>query len=91
MCECKYDFNGIELDIEFDYQPADPGKFSGPWEDSWPAEDEVIEITSITCNGKDFESDYVYLKEGDEYIWLDTAIEDFISTSREEWMDDSCE
>ena len=83
MCECKYDFNGIELHIEFDYQPADPGKFNGPWEDSWPAEDEVIDITGITCNGKDFETDDVYIRNGKEYTWLDTAIQDFISTSRE--------
>ena len=37
----------VDVVIDCDYTPASPGKYSGPWEDCYPAEPEEIIVNSI--------------------------------------------
>ena len=39
-------FDAFELEIEFDYNPGDPGRTSGPPENCYPPEGEEFEITA---------------------------------------------
>ena len=89
MSEITYIFAGnIALDVEFNYTPGVPAYVSGLPEDCYPSEDEEIEITGITCNGADIETDDLYIMDNGEPVWIDTLIEDFISTSRETWEEE---
>ena len=38
----------LEVDVDFDYTPGDPGQFSGPPEHCWPAEPEEVHIYSAS-------------------------------------------
>lgn len=87
--EVTYIFAGnIELDVKFTYQGAAPAVIHAPAEDCYPAQDEEIEIQSITCNGLHIETDDIYLEVRGEMVWIDEDIKEFISTNREEWMDE---
>ena len=89
MSEITYIFAGnIALDVEFNYTPVAAPCISGLPEDCYPAEDDEIEITGITCNGADIETDDLYIMDNGEPVWIDTLIEDFISTNRAEWEEE---
>ena len=89
MNEVTYIFAGnIELDVEFTYVGGIPAKIDALPEDCYPAEDEEIEIQSITCNGESVETDDLYLSIKGEMVWIDEDIKEFISTNREQWMDE---
>jgi len=46
-------YNDVPLQVTFDYSPGDPGKLTGPWEDSWPPEPEAIIINAVRIDGHD--------------------------------------
>ena len=43
--------NEIEVDVEFDYTPGDPGQLYGPPEDCWPPEPAEVEICDVIYDG----------------------------------------
>ena len=49
------EINGAEFEAtaEFDYTPPDPGHISGPPENCYPPEHEVLEITSLHVGEND--------------------------------------
>ena len=87
MYETTYILGGnIELEVEFNYTGPVEGYHGGPMEDAQQPEDEEIEITSVTCNGKPVETDDMYEQSGDKLVWIDHLIADFISNTRDDWM-----
>ena len=40
---------GIDMEVDFNYSPFVPGKYFGPWEDSYPDEPEEVEIQAVRC------------------------------------------
>ena len=41
------DLGEIEVEVTYNFTPGQPGKLSGPWEDSYPATDPDIEVLSV--------------------------------------------
>lgn len=83
--EVTYILGGnIELKVEFNYTAGKPAVWAQAMEDSEPAEDEEIEINSITCNGKEVDIDDIYIGHLAGKISLDKEIIKFISTNRAE-------
>ena len=50
-----YDFNGITLKVEADVSPYVAAVIHAPAEDCHPEEGGEVELTSVTCNGAEFE------------------------------------
>ena len=87
MSEVTYILGGnIELEVEFNYTAAIEGNYGGPIDRAEPPQPEEIEILSVTCNGKEVDTDDIGIFNSGTYETLDNEIEDFISTSREDWM-----
>lgn len=40
---------GIDMEVNFDYTPAVNGVYSGPWDSSYPDEQEEVDIISVLC------------------------------------------
>ena len=55
-----FEINGVEVpvEVEFDYSPYRPGRYTGPPEDCYEEEREDIEITSIEASAYAFGHDY---------------------------------
>ena len=88
MYEVTYILGGnIELDVEFTYIPGKAAVIHAPVEQCHPAEDDEIDIQSVTCNGKEVETDDIYVMASFGIIWVNDDILDFISTNRSEWLD----
>lgn len=49
MVTGTFDFNHLDHDysVRYSYTPGDPGKLTGPWEDSYPPEDPEPEIETV--------------------------------------------
>jgi len=45
------DGHEIEVDVEFDYTPGDPGQLYGPPENCWPPEPAEVEICDVIYIG----------------------------------------
>ena len=85
--ETTYILGGnIELEIEFNYIGAVPACIDKLPEDCYPAEDEEIEILSVTCNGKQVDTDDIGIFNSGTYETLDNEIEEFISSTHNDWM-----
>ena len=54
-----YNFNGITLKVEADVSPYVAAKIYGPAEDCHPEEGGEVDLTSVTCNGAEFEYESV--------------------------------
>ena len=89
MYEVTYILGGnIELDVKFTYIPGKAMIYGQTNEDSQPAEDEEIEIQSVTCSGKEVDIDDIYIGvRCDDPQTLNSEIIEFISTNRSEWLD----
>ena len=69
----------IEIEVEFDATPYDPGVTTGPPERCYPPEGGEVEITSITYNGKPLELSDADEKKVQEEIEQEVADGDFNS------------
>lgn len=43
--------DGHPIEVEFEYEPGEPGRLTGPPEDCYPAEPEVIGLLGVHVNG----------------------------------------
>ncbi|CAB4168912.1 hypothetical protein UFOVP1516_31 [uncultured Caudovirales phage] len=62
---------GVDMLVEFDYSPFVAGKYSGPWDGSYPDEPEEIDIIAL-FHGKDEQGEPVDILD----IINDKTIED---------------
>lgn len=51
--EKEIEVKEVELTVEFEYTPGDPGKLTGEWENSWPPSDAEVDILSVRHHGVD--------------------------------------
>jgi len=43
----QVEVDDVEFEVEFNYTPSKPGKFTGPWESSYPDEPAAIELEGV--------------------------------------------
>jgi len=70
----KYHLGDNELEVTCDITGGSPGRYSGPPEDCYPAEDPDVEIESVTLNGHDFHTADIELRQHNRAVDLDDLI-----------------
>lgn len=72
----------IELEVEFEYTPEDPGKLTGLPEDCYPPEPSELELQQIEYSAEDGRiMDFSYLLEITAFCeWLENEINDILES-----------
>jgi hypothetical protein len=76
---CPIVLAGADMTASYTYIPFQPGKYTGPWEDSYPDEPEEIEISAIMYGDIDL---FSILNE-ETIASIENQIHDFETTNQE--------
>jgi len=81
---------GDEVDVlvEWTGTPGDPGRYTGPMEDSYPAEAPEVEIGSITALEGEKEYEFNKLSDTDRDALNDAAVEAACEADNERAFDE---
>ena len=88
MDSIKYDFCGIELLVEFEYDGGCEAVVDRLPEDCYPGEPPTVDLESITCWGSDVETDDIYVGQGDKQQTLTDCIIDYIFETANDRFDE---